>query len=369
MIADVLLDEPVAVVAPDDRVGEIQILDHRLQLAAIAFRDLAAEDHRDLGGLADGAVGIQQPRAQLIEGGPAMEDEVVAVLDLGKEEAVSAAGMGALLVGEERGEAGEPLLPAARQILGPQRVGQLLKSCWVPAFQEGIAALLEADPRRPQLIGQPVMLVQADARGKGKVRAHAHEHPAPVAIVHVEVVLDDPALGELQVPAVVLRVPDGDQDPGRLAGLQDDDDLVGLGAPEIRLHELISPARRRVENGGAPPLGTVRDPAVELIRDVAQDLSAHRVLMPVRAKEADHSFRLLEGLDEAIEQDAIKAAIPEADAILMVLVERVHGRPSCVVRYQELTAMNASTGLISDRSWPGGRATRIVHSTGAMVCV
>ncbi len=28
----------------------------------------------------------------------------------------------------------------------------------------------------------------------------------------------------------------------------------------------------------------------------------------------------------------------------MVLVERVHGRSSCVVRYQELNAMNASSG-------------------------
>ena len=57
---DVLFDEPVAVVAPDDGIGEIEILDHGLELTAVAFGDLAAEDHRELGGPADRAVGIQQ---------------------------------------------------------------------------------------------------------------------------------------------------------------------------------------------------------------------------------------------------------------------------------------------------------------------
>ena len=59
VIADVLLDEPLAIVAADDRVGEIQILDHGLQPATIAFRDLTTEDHRDLVRLADGA-GVEQ---------------------------------------------------------------------------------------------------------------------------------------------------------------------------------------------------------------------------------------------------------------------------------------------------------------------
>jgi len=69
MITDVLLDEPVAVVAADNRIGQIQVLDHGLQLAAIAFGDFAAEDHRDLVRLPDGAVGIQQALAQVVERG------------------------------------------------------------------------------------------------------------------------------------------------------------------------------------------------------------------------------------------------------------------------------------------------------------
>ena len=36
---------------------------------------------------------------------------------------------------------------------------------------------------------------EADTGGKGEVRAEPHEHPAPGAIIHVEVVLDGPALG------------------------------------------------------------------------------------------------------------------------------------------------------------------------------
>src|SRR5215813_1054626 len=88
MITDVLLDKPVAVVAADDRVREVQVLDHRLQLAAVALGDTSTEDHGDLIRLTDGPVGIQQPLAQIIESRPPMEDQVVAVLDLGKEQTV-----------------------------------------------------------------------------------------------------------------------------------------------------------------------------------------------------------------------------------------------------------------------------------------
>jgi hypothetical protein len=84
MVADVQLDEPGATVAADDRVREIEILDYSLQLAAIAVRDFAAKDHRDLVRLADGAVRIQQPLTQLIESGRAEGRSVVAMLDLRK---------------------------------------------------------------------------------------------------------------------------------------------------------------------------------------------------------------------------------------------------------------------------------------------
>ena len=65
-----------------------------------------------------------------------------------------------------------------------------------------------------QVIRQPVVLVETDPSGERKVWTDADEHGAPAPGIDVELVLDDPALSELQMPADVLRVPDGDQDPG-----------------------------------------------------------------------------------------------------------------------------------------------------------
>ena len=48
--------------------------------------------------------------------------------------------------------------------------------------------------------------------------------------------------------------------------------------------------------------------------------------MPIGAEKADHPLGLLKRLDQAVEQDPVEAAIAEADAVLVVLVEGVHGR-------------------------------------------
>jgi hypothetical protein len=50
-----------------------------------------------------------------------------------------------------------------------------------------------------------------------------------VAVVDVEVVLADPTLADLQMPAVVLLVADGSHDAGRFPGLEDDGYLIRLG--------------------------------------------------------------------------------------------------------------------------------------------
>jgi hypothetical protein len=88
VIPYVLLDESVAVVAADDGVGEIEVFDHRLQLAAVALADLAAKDGGDLMRLADGAIGVQEALFQSVQASAAAEDEIVAILDLGKEQAM-----------------------------------------------------------------------------------------------------------------------------------------------------------------------------------------------------------------------------------------------------------------------------------------
>lgn len=116
VIAHVLLDEAVAVVAADDRIGQVHVIDLGLQLAAVPFGDPAAEDGGDLGRLADAAIGIEQPLAELVESGTAVEHKVVAELGLGEEQAMLTAGVLALGCGEERGEGGEPLLAAGDEI-------------------------------------------------------------------------------------------------------------------------------------------------------------------------------------------------------------------------------------------------------------
>ena len=65
--------------------------------------DLAAKDHRDLLRLSDGSIGVEQTFAEIVQRGAAAEDEVVAVLDLRKEQPMLTAGLPAFVLGEERG--------------------------------------------------------------------------------------------------------------------------------------------------------------------------------------------------------------------------------------------------------------------------
>jgi len=93
VITDVLFDGAAAVIAADDRIREVEIFNERLELAAIPFVDLAAEDRSELRRLADGAVGIEQPFAKRIHCGAALEDQVVAVFDLGEKQPMLAGGV------------------------------------------------------------------------------------------------------------------------------------------------------------------------------------------------------------------------------------------------------------------------------------
>jgi hypothetical protein len=45
---------------------------------------------------------------------------------------------------------------------------------------------------------------------------------------------------------------------------------------------------------------------VELISDLPQHIAAHWILIPIRAEETHNPPRLLEGLDEAVEQNPVK---------------------------------------------------------------
>jgi hypothetical protein len=101
VIANVLLDEAVAIVAANHRVGQVHVLDLGLQLAPILLADLATEDHSDLVRLPDCSIGIEQAAAEIIQCRTTTKDEVVAVLDLREEQPVLAAGMLSLSCGKE----------------------------------------------------------------------------------------------------------------------------------------------------------------------------------------------------------------------------------------------------------------------------
>ena len=142
-----------------------------LRLAAAAVRSVGDDDpllfvmtKSDLVGLADGAVGIEEALAQLIECDSPTKDQVVAILHLREEQAMLASGLFPLVISEERCETSQPLLAAGQQIAGAQGVREFLELVGITAFQEGVGTLLEVDFLFLESLGQPVMLIQADAR-------------------------------------------------------------------------------------------------------------------------------------------------------------------------------------------------------------
>lgn len=173
------------------------------------------------------------------------------------------------------------------------------------------------------------MLVQTQASGERKVWAQAHKHAAPVAVIEVEAVLLDPALFELQMPAVFRLRADRGHDARRFAGLQDADHRVGLGAFEVGLDELIAAPFRGVENRHVPFHRAVPDPVVDLCRDIAQNVAGHRIQLAVAIEEADDALFLLERLNDPVQQNAIEASIVESDARLVVLAKGVHADLQC----------------------------------------
>jgi hypothetical protein len=286
--------------------------------------DLAPEDRGEFVRLADGAIGIEQPFAESVEGRPPLKDQVVAVLDLREKQPVLTAGLAAFGGAKEGDEGMEPLLGTPVQIARPQGVGQLLQADRVAAAQERVPRLAKGDPLGAQPAGEPVVLIETDACGERKVRTDPNEHPAPVAVAEIEVVLDDPAAGVLQVPPVVLA--DGGEDPRRFAGLQDDDHLIRRSAPEVALDKLVAAACRRLDNGRPPLLRSGLHPGPVLIGDPAQDGLAHRIRLAVGVEEAQNPFRLLKRLNHSVEEHPIETPVGETRAILVMLVEGVHGR-------------------------------------------
>src|SRR5262249_7351611 len=272
------------------------------------------------------------------------------------EKTMLASGLLAFLVRNERGERCQPFLTTLQQVPRGERVGEFLQAQRMATLQEGVGTRLKIDSLFPHSNRQPVVLVEADSRGKWEIGTHAHEHPAPVRIVHVEVILIHPALLVLQMRAIVVLVPNRHQDACWLPCLQDRHHLVGFGILEILLHELVSPALvvialGSIQKRNAPFFGSVPEPILELIGDFRQAPPGDPFPLPIGVEKAKYALGLLEWLYQSIQQHAIKAAVPELNAILVMLDEGVHSPLLCgeipgAYRRERLRGQRSLCGLM-----------------------
>jgi hypothetical protein len=239
----------------------------------------------------------------------------------------------------------QPLLAASQQISRNERAGECLQTIGCCAFQEGIGELLKSDAVLAQAISQPMMLIEADTGREWKVGAHANEHSPPTPIVDVKIVLNDPALGDLKMPPVRGLVTNSNHDPRWLARFEDDDHCVWLGTFEVWIHEFVTPTIRRVHDRNIALGRSFRHPALKFVSDAAQSVPRHRVELAVRIEEPDHPLRLLERLNQSIQQNAIEAAIVPIYAVPVVLVKGVHDRPPLLCQGQDRSSYSGSSNM------------------------
>jgi hypothetical protein len=128
------------------------------------------------------------------------------------------------------------------------------------------------------------------------------------------------------MPAAGCLFTDGDHDACRLARFQDNDDGIRFGTFEVRVDEVITTPFRCLQDGDVSLRAPTFYPQLKLLGDRTQCVPGYRVELSVGIKESEYPFRLLERLNEAIEQDPVEAAVVPGDAILVVIVEGVHER-------------------------------------------
>src|SRR5712691_2090478 len=185
---------------------------------------------------------------------------------------------------------------------------------------------MEIDAFLAHAVRQPVVLIETNPSRERKVRAHANKDPAPALVVDIKVVLHDPAVGDLKMPAVELLVADRRHDARRLSGFQDDDHLIRLCSLEVGVDKFVAPALWRLDNRGVPFVGLLGHPAGKLLGGAAQDIAADRIEVPIGSEKAHDPFGLLKWLDEPVQQNSVKTPIAKANAVPVMLVEGVHAR-------------------------------------------
>ena len=190
------------------------------------------------------------------------------------------------------------------------------------AFKEGIGTLLKVDAFGTHAVSQSMVLIEADTRRKRQIGADANEHPTPVLVVNVKVVLHDPTLRQLEVPAVLGS--DGNHDPGRFPGFENHHYLIFLGVLKVGIDKVVTPPLRRIQKGRAPFLATVLDPVLKLLSNVTQKIPSNPLALAIGIKETDHSLGLLKRLNQPVQKNPIKTTVGKFDAIVIMLAEGVH---------------------------------------------
>src|SRR5215470_7456972 len=129
------------------------------------------------------------------------------------------------------------------------------------------------------------------------------------------------------MPAVRCLVADGNHDARWLAGFEYDDDCVRLRTLEVGVNELVTTALRGIHHRDFCVFRPAFQPLLEMVSDTLEQLPRDWIESPIGVEEANDPFRLLERLDQPVEQDPVEAAIVPANAIPVMFVECVHGRP------------------------------------------
>src|ERR1700736_2236963 len=163
----------------------------------------------------------------------------------------------------------------------------------------------------------------------GRTRLRAKAHTPPSDVVQVEVVVVDPALRDLQMPAIIFLVSVGDQNPSGFTSADNGHYLIGFGVIEVRVQEFIATISWGLQYRRVPLLGPVRYPVLVLLGDATEFIASDPLALTVGVEKTDDSFRLLERLDQSVQQQPVKAPVVEHDVILVMLEKGVHENLQC----------------------------------------
>jgi len=106
-------------------------------------------------------------------------------------------------------------------------------------------------------------------------------------------------------------------------------DFIGLGTPEIGVHEVVTTTFWRLQYRRGPLMGTVRHPVLVLVGDFVEN-RVSPAFPRGRVEEADDAFGLLKRLDQSVQKQPVETPIGEANVILVVLEKGVMETSSVV---------------------------------------